>query len=95
MIAKVVGMKIGTHIYSRKLPESIKNAIFLFLHIFFYFILFYIFILFYTTQKFQNFPGKTPISFDPLFLSMANYPKLGRSPTFSKGVVVKNSSGRT
>ena len=63
--ATVVGMKIQTHIYSRKLPESIKIQL----------------LLCHTSQKFQNFPVVTPISHDPLLLSIADISKMGRFPT--------------
>ena len=35
----------------------------------------------HTTQKFQNFPGKIPISLDPL---MGDFPKMGRFPTIGR-----------
>ena len=59
--AKVVGMKTATRIHSKKLPESIKNAI-----------TFDVFQL-----KVSRFSGKTPIGCDLLLLSMANCPKIG------------------
>ena len=51
--AKVARMKIPTHIPSWKLLESIKYAVSLNCH---------------TIRKFQNIPGKTHISSDPLVL---------------------------
>ena len=35
----------------------------------------------HTSQKIQNFHGKTLISRDPLFPSIVNFPKMGRFPT--------------
>ena len=64
--AKVVRMKIQACMYSRKLPESIKNAISLDV---------------IASQKFQNFHEKTLIGRDPLLPSMAHFPKMGRFPT--------------
>ena len=59
-------MKIQTGMYSRKLPESIKNATSFDV---------------ITSQKSQNFHEKTLISRDLLLLSMAHFPKMGRFPT--------------
>ena len=64
--AKAVRMKIRTCIYSRKLPESIKNMISFDVIQF---------------KNFKAFLERLSLAHDPLLPSMADFTMMGRFPT--------------
>ena len=72
--AKVIEMKIETHIYLRKRPEHIKTT------------------MCFDVIPLKDFPGKTPIGCDLLFLSIADFPKKGVFSIDLRGALMKNFS---